>query len=179
MDTFSAGELPYTFDRIEFGAIRRQKVELEVRRMPFSPGLVKPSVVVFGIVHNHHDATAGSAGSSSQALEEFQVGLSIEFPILTLPNQFSVAQSDGTKVAHALAAGVVQDHRIGNFWRNPHTTARTTLLKVNFVSGPQIYGRIAAQGLQFFLCCFCSPASACARAGRGLRSRNPNCRNNR
>ena len=58
VDTFSAGELPYAFDRIEFGAIGRQKVKLEVMRMQFSPGLVKPSMVVFGIVHNHNDAAA-------------------------------------------------------------------------------------------------------------------------
>jgi hypothetical protein len=58
VDTFSSSELPYTLDWIEFGAIGRQKVELEILRMQIPPGLVESSVVVLGIVDNHDDAAS-------------------------------------------------------------------------------------------------------------------------
>jgi hypothetical protein len=47
------------------------------------------------------------------------------------------------------------------------------LLKVHFVGRPKIDVRVLHQGLEFFLCAFCTAGSACARAGRGFRNRKP------
>jgi len=51
------------------------------------------------------------------------------------------------------------------------------LLKMHLVACPPIHLRICHQRLEFFLCAFWRCGSACATTGRGLRKRNPNCRN--
>src|SRR2546430_9710492 len=60
-----------------------------------------------------------------------------------------------------------------------HAATGAVLLEVYFVRCPEVDRSIFHQPLEFFLCAFCRSGSACAIAGRGLRSRKPNCRNRR
>ena len=93
--------------------------------------------------------------------------------------ELPVPQAHGAKVSYAAPGRVVQQDRILGFRRHPHLTPGAVLLEVDFVGGPQIYTVVLPQRLEFFLCAFCRSGSACAITGRGLRIRNPNCRNSR
>ncbi len=181
VQTLSARQFPDPFDRIEFGTVGRQKVKLEMGRVQISPGFVKPCMMIGSVVHNHDDSPPRTAGTLFEMLEKCEAGFAVEFLFLGLPlvNQLAIAQSNGSEVTDTLACGMVPDNGVDHFRSNPHAAARSKLLEVNFVSRPQIDARILSEDLQFFLCRFCNWGSAWAMAGRGLRSRNPNCRNSR
>ena len=74
---------------------------------------------------------------------------------------------------------MMQQHGVLGFRWYPHATTRAVLLEVHFVRSPEVDRGILHQPLEFFLCAFCRSGSACAIAGRGLRSRKPNRRNRR
>jgi len=147
----SACKLPHAFDRVEFGTVGRQKIELEIGRMHFPPGSVKACMVVFGVVDNHNDTPIGSAGTVFQMLEEIPIGFSIELSTFALTNQFAIPETDGTKITNALASRMMANYWVADFGRYPHPTAGTKLLKVDLVACPEIDLRIAAQRYQFFL----------------------------
>ena len=62
---------------------------------------------------------------------------------------------------------MMQQDGILRLRRHPHPTTRAVLLKVHFVAGPKVDGRVGHQRLEFFLCVFCCSSSARAILGRG------------
>jgi hypothetical protein len=84
-----------------------------------------------------------------------------------------IPQAHCPKIAHTLAGGGVQQDGVLDFWRDPHAAARAMLLKVHLVGSPKIDAVVPHQGLEFFLCAFCTAGLAWASAGRGLRKRKP------
>ncbi len=56
----------------------------------------------------------------------------------------AVAPTDRSIVAHALPGRLVKQHGVLGFGRDPHPTARTVLLKMHFVHGPEINRGIEA-----------------------------------
>jgi hypothetical protein len=135
--------------------------------------------MIRGVVDNDHSAPSRAAGTASQMLEKSEVGFLVKFPFLALVNQLTITQSNGSEVTYTLARGMVPEDQIADFRRDPHPAPRPKLLEMDFVPCPQVHSRIPTQRSQFFLWRFCKPGSAWAMAGRGLRSRNPNCRNSR
>src|SRR2546422_11682262 len=74
---------------------------------------------------------------------------------------------------------MMQQHGVLGCRGHPHAATGAVLLEVYFVRCPEVDRSIFHHPLEFFLCAFCRSGSACAIAGRGLRSRKPNCRNRR
>jgi hypothetical protein len=64
--------------------------------------------------------------------------------------QFSIAQSHGTKLAGTFSCWMVQHNRIFALVRNPHSTSGTVLLEVALVQRPKINRIIGSIFSDFF-----------------------------
>ena len=107
-------------------------------------------MVVSGIVGNDNDASSASGTVLSKLLEKRKERHSVKLFLLSVENQFSVAKTDSSKIAHTLPCGVVQQYRVLVLWRYPHQTTRSILLKMDFIGGPQIDFRIGCEPSEFF-----------------------------
>jgi hypothetical protein len=99
-----ACELPDTFNRVEVGAICREKGELE------SLGLLPPlemqaGVVVPHIVKNHHSPPTGADTASSQRPEEVPTASRIEGIRLLAMDELAVPKANSTEISNALPSG--------------------------------------------------------------------------
>jgi hypothetical protein len=139
METAAAREFPNALDRIQFRAVGRQEIQREALGALLPPLSVKSSMVVLGIVRDHHHAPRRSGGDRLQRLEKLPAGNGIELTCLAPKEEPSVAQANGAKIANAVSAGVVVQDRVSDFGRHPHPAARTMLLEVHFVHGPKIH----------------------------------------
>ena len=104
-----------------------------------APVLMKNGVVIPGVVADNHDAATASNTGAPQIAKKAQEGGAIELVLLAAKKETAIAQADGAKVPHLLAGGRVQQDRIFDFWRDPHSTTRTVLLKMHFVRSPQLH----------------------------------------
>lgn len=142
MKTEPPREFPDALHRVQLGAVRRQEIKLESLGALLSPFPVKPSMMVSGIVGDHHNAPSRSGGGRPQRLEKLPAGNGIELIRLAPKEEPSVPQANGAKIADTVPARMVMQDRVLNFRRNPHPAARTMLLEVHFVHGPKIHRRI-------------------------------------
>ena len=71
-----------------------------------SPICMKLSMMIFGIVHNDNDATTASRTYVPQTFKKRMERHSVKPFLLSLKNQFSVPQTDSSKIAHALTSGM-------------------------------------------------------------------------
>jgi hypothetical protein len=108
VETETAGELPNTFDGIEFRRVRGQIVEREVKGMFFSPGLVETGMMVFGVISDHHHAAAGSDAAAAKGPHEREEGEAIEFSGLAAEEKLPVPKPHCGKISHAVPRGSVQ-----------------------------------------------------------------------
>jgi len=74
----------------------------------------------------------------SNCWRELRETRAIKFAGLAAKYKASVTESYSAKVADAFPRGGMEQHRVGDLWRNPHATTRAMLLKVHFVGRPQI-----------------------------------------
>src|SRR5215467_3213468 len=158
-------EFPNAFDRIEFWAIGRQKVQGELWCLSCAPFQVKFGAMMLGVVADGEDSPAVHCTDLSKQFEELPERLPVEPPGLAPEQKLAVVQAHGGEVAHAFAGGVMIDNRIARFWRNPHPAAGALLLKVHFVQGPQVDTFVGHQVAKSFLCFFCRTGSALANTG--------------
>ena len=107
-------------------------------------------MVVSGIVRNDHHTSSASRTGLSKVFEKPMERHSVKLFLLSLKNQFSVAQTDRSKIAHTLTSGMVQQYRVLLLRRNPHQTTRSILLKMDFIGRPQIDFRIGDEPSEFF-----------------------------
>ena len=101
-------------------------------------------MVVFRVVRNDHDASAGSGVGRPQVLEKVPAGSGIELIRLTPKEELAVAQADDAEIPDAAPGGMVKEHRVYGFRGSPHSAAQTVLLKVHFVHGPKIDSGVKA-----------------------------------
>ena len=99
-------------------------------------------MMVLGVVG--HDPASGARAAGVKVFKEWPAGHAVELACLPPEEEFAVAHSDGPEVDHALAGGMMEQHRVLSFGRDPHPAARTVLLKVHFVPGPEIHAGIEA-----------------------------------
>ena len=88
-------------------------------------------------------SSRASAGGT-KLLQELPAGQGVELARLPPEEEAAVAQADRSIIAHALPGGRVKQHGVLGFGRDPHPTARTVLLKMHFVHGPEINRGIEA-----------------------------------
>ena len=134
-------------------------------------------MVIAGIVGDHDHPSRSRGAGPVEGFQEDKEGSTVELVGLAMKEELAVAKPNRTKVTYAAASRMMEQNRVLGLRRDPHLTARTMLLKMHLVGCPQVHLRIGYQRLEFFLCAFWRCGSACATMGRGLRKRNPNCRN--
>src|SRR5215472_7373772 len=78
VSTKATGEFPNSFNGIEFGTVRGQKVQIKAAGMLLPPGLVDSRMMIGRIVGHDHDAASGNATGTAQLLQELPTSLSIE-----------------------------------------------------------------------------------------------------
>src|SRR6266481_2623953 len=135
------------------------------------PILMKFSMMVSIVIQYDHDTSFCTTSGLLELFEKNQKGFGIELVIFSVISKFAITQTDGSKIGYAFTGGLMENHGIGGFRRNPHATPRAMLLKMNFIFCPKIHARILYQSFQFFLCRLCNSGSAWAISGRGLRNR--------
>jgi hypothetical protein len=142
METEPTREFPDALDGVQFGAVGRQEIQREALGALLPPLLVNPSVVVSGIVRDHHNTPSRSAAGRPQRFEELSAGNSIELTRLAAKEEPSVPQANGAKVANVVSARMVGQDWVLDFGRDPHPAARTVLLEMHFVHSPKVHRRI-------------------------------------
>ena len=144
METEPTGEFPHPLAGIQFGTVRRQEIKGETLGSFLPPVSVQLGMVVFGVVGNDHYPSRRAGADGVKVFQELPTGHGVELARLASEEEFAVAHPDGPKVAHALAGGMMEQHRVLGFGRDPHPAARTVLLKVHFVHSPEINAEIEA-----------------------------------
>ena len=142
VQTQPARELPDPFDRIKFRAVRREIVEYECRGVLLPPGQMHSRAMVLCVVADHNNLAFATSAEVAQSLQELPKAFPIESARFPPIEKTAIAQPDRAKVPHAASGRLMVNHRIFGFWRDPNATARAVLLKVYFIQGPQIDGRI-------------------------------------
>jgi hypothetical protein len=127
VQALSPGKLPNPFDGVEVRRVWRQIVEDQSVCMLLPPASMQPGMMIAGIVGDHHDPARCGDGGAIEGLEK---------------DQLVIAKSNDAKIAYAAAGGMMKQHRVLGLRRNPHPAARTMLLKMHLVDGPQVHGRI-------------------------------------
>jgi len=107
-------------------------------------------MMVSGIVYNDNDTPPASRTGLSETFEKHVERQSVKHLLLSLENQFSIAHTDSSEIAHALTSGMVQQYRVLFLRRDPHQTTRPILLKMDFIGRPQIDFGIGCDPPEFF-----------------------------
>src|SRR5208282_5126539 len=144
MYTKPTRELPDALRGVQFRTVGRQEVQAETFRRLLPPIAVQSGVVVSGVVSNHHHLSSRASAGGTKFFQELPAGHGVELARLTPEEELAVAEADRSLVAHALPGRLVKQHRVLGFGRDPQATARTVLLKMHFVHGPEINRGIEA-----------------------------------
>jgi len=107
-------------------------------------------MMVSGIVYNDDYASTASRTRLPKVFEKRMRGHGVKLFLLSPEDQFPIPQTDSSKIAHAFTSGMVQQYRVFVLWRYPHQTTRTILLKMDFITRPQIDLRIGCEPSEFF-----------------------------
>jgi len=94
--------------------------------------------MITGIIGQYKNLAAGVGAYLAQLFQEDPKRVGVKSAQLPLKDKLPIAKSYGTEVADTFACWVMQDHRVLAFGRNPHSAARTMLLKMHFIQGPDI-----------------------------------------
>lgn len=143
-------QFPESLDRIEVRAVRWQKVQRKVIGVLVPPRLVEDRVMISGVVGNDDDAPATPGTADAEVLQKDLKALGIEAMRLPAKHHLAIPQTNGPKVADAATGRMVQHDGIGVLRGHPHTAARTMLLEMDFIRGPQVNPRITHQPSEFF-----------------------------
>jgi hypothetical protein len=107
-------------------------------------------MMVSGIVCNDNDTSPTSRTGLPEAFEKHMERQSVKLLLLFLENQFPIAQTDSSEIAHALTSGMMQQYRVLFLRRDPYQTTRSILLEMNFINRPQIDFGIGCEPPEFF-----------------------------
>jgi hypothetical protein len=150
MQTQAPGQFPYSLDWIEVRTIGRQERQLKVWLLFLTPLDVQGCVMIFGVINDHHDAPSSPAAGLAHLLQEGPSGLCVDSVRLTGEHELPIAKPHRAKIPHALASGMMEQHGILDLGWYPHSAARTMLLEMHFVHGPQINRLVVYQLVEFF-----------------------------
>jgi len=90
-------------------------------------------MMVFDVVENQYNVTAGMATGTTNLLEEGEEGFPIEAIFLPVIDKLAVPEPYGSKIAGSFSGRVVQKNGVCHFRRYPHPTGRTVLFKSDLV----------------------------------------------
>jgi len=134
--TEAARELPNPFNRVQFRAVGRKKVEPQSIAMFSEPWPQLFGMMPAGVINddNHFSSFSAMAYELRQKTLE---RLSIK-RFLQTRNKPPIVYTNSTKDTDAFACRCMQDNRINSFWRYPHDVSRSVLLEVAFIFRPDI-----------------------------------------
>lgn len=136
MNASSPYQAPDPFYGVQLGTIRRQKIECKALSILGSPFLMHLGMMISGIISNYHYSAARFSAFQTEVSQEAQERLGIKTCLLSLEDEFTIAQPHRPKVADAAMGRMMQDYRVPSLWRHPHAAARTMLLETDFVQSP-------------------------------------------
>jgi len=137
-------EFPDALGGVQVRAVSREVIEREAGRVLLPPVAMEAGMVVLSVVGDDHDASIGSGACRLQVPEELPAREGVELVRLAPKEELAIAQADGAEIPHTAPGGIMKEHWVLSFRRDPHPAARTVLLKVHFVHGPKIDSRISA-----------------------------------
>ena len=150
MGSHTTSQFPNSFDRIEFRAVRRHEFQCKALSTFFPPIKMQPGMVVFDIVEDYNNVAIGMTTDTPQLLEKGKESHAVEtFPFLRV-DELAIPDANSAKIADSLAGGMMQENRIGDFRRNPHSAGGTMLLKPNLIYGPDVESIIMRKIMEFF-----------------------------
>jgi hypothetical protein len=144
MDTEPTREFPDALRGIQLRTVGRQEVKAEAFSLLLSPVPVQSGVVIFRVVGNHHHASIRASTDGPKILQKLPAGQGVELARLAPKEELAVAQADRSIIAHALPSGLMKQHGVLGFRRDPQPTARTVLFKMHLNHGPEINPRVDA-----------------------------------
>jgi hypothetical protein len=136
MNASSPNKAPDPLYGVQFGTIRRQKIEFKALSLLGSPLLVHLGMMISGIIRDYHYPAARFPAGAPEVLKEAQERLGIKAGFLPQEDEFTIAQAHRPEVADAAMGRMMQDYWVPSLWRHPHAAARTVLLKTDFVHSP-------------------------------------------
>lgn len=139
------GDFPDPLDGVELGAVRRQVIQRKPVLRLLSPAFVESGVMECGVVCNDNYPPTRVTTGPTQLLCEGPERFPVESVCFSAVAEFPVAQANRAEIADSLPGRRMQKNRIFHFGRNPHTTPRAVLLKVDFVQGPEIHRGVLRQ----------------------------------
>src|SRR6516225_3869020 len=150
MEAEPSRQPPDPLDRIQIRAVGRQVTQHELRFLLHPPLGMQLSMVILGVIRNHDHPASSLTAALAQVAKKVPGGHRVKAIGFALEEKLSISQTDGPKIADPLASGMVKKDRVVHFGRNPHSGARTVLLKMNFINRPQINGGVSGQSAEFF-----------------------------
>ena len=87
----STGELPDSFDGVQFGAIGRQEVQPELRELAQAPIQMQLGAMVLGVVADGQHAATGPTAGLSKNLEKRPESVAVEFSGFATKQERAVA----------------------------------------------------------------------------------------
>src|ERR1035437_74638 len=151
VDPKASQELPDSFNRIEFWAIRRKELQDEVGLL-FAPPLgVELSVVIPGVIDDEDNPPAGAGADAVQLAKELPAGLGVKVTLWLGGTELPVPESDGPEVTDCLSCGCMAANRILDLRGDPHPATAAVLLEMDLINRPKVDGGVAGQSLEFFL----------------------------
>ena len=118
MDASSPHQAPDPFYGVQLGTIRRQKIEGKALILLDSPTLMHLGMMISGIIRDYHYSAARFSAVQAEVLEEAQEGLGIKTCLLSLEDEFTIAQAHRPKVADA-AMGRIEAKTSAQAWVDP------------------------------------------------------------
>src|SRR5579862_8775971 len=150
MEAEPSRQLPNPLDRIQIRAVRRQVTQHELRFLLHPPLGMQLGMVILGVIGNHDHPASSPATAVAQLAQKVPGSHRVKAVGFALEEKLSISQTDGAKIADALASWMVKNHWVVHLGRNPHSGARTVLLKMDFINRPQINRGVSCQSAEFF-----------------------------
>lgn len=143
-------ELPDPLDGVKLRAVRRKEVNDEIRFLCLAPVSMKCGMMISGVVGDDNDLAAGPPANLAEVAQKGPACIGVETSAWLGRDELSVPDSNGTKVADALARWRMAADGISDFRWHPHTASASMLLEVNFVHSPEVNRGICGEFSEFF-----------------------------
>ena len=148
MGAKAAGQFPYPLNRIQLWTVRRKKIEAEEFAVFPQPRLKESGVVITRIIEDYHHLPSPPITTHHLLKKGLKtVGVELFF---VPKDQPSVRFTYCPEHRDAFPCGGMKKDWVTHFWRDPHQTARTMLLKVAFVFKPYFNVFASCEAQEFF-----------------------------
>ena len=144
METATAREFPDALDGVQVRAVGGEEVERKTLPLLASPVAMESSMVIGGIIGDDHNSAARMGTGTAKVPEELKATGAVKTVRLALKEEPPISHWHGAEITDAAPGGVVEQHRVFDFGRDPHAAARAVLLEMHPVPSPKVHLRMGA-----------------------------------